>query len=286
MSGKQCTIARDVKFAGVALHDGSVVNVHLLPAAENTGVVFRRVDKNAEFSPDCRLVADTFLATTLCADGVRVGMVEHLLSAVAAMRVDNLIVALDGVEVPVVDGSAAPWCLLLSACGKREQRALRRRIRVKKKVGVEEGKRRASLSPPSGEMPRYDVTIDYPHAVVSNSGTRFSFTLEAAAYRREISRARTFCYVNDVEQMHRHRRARGGSLQNAVVYDDHGVINKGGLRYPDEFVRHKVLDAIGDCFINGYLVAGDYCGDSPGHDLNNRLMRTLMDDDTAWEWSG
>ena len=285
MSEKQHTIARAIKFAGIALHDGGAVNVELSPAAENSGIVFRRTDKDAEFSPHCGRVCDTFLATTVEANGVRVGMVEHLMSALAAMRIDNLVVALDGVEVPVVDGSAAPWCLLLSACGRREQAAARRGIRVKKEVRIGDDDRSVSLAPMANATPHYEVTINYPHAVVNNSGTDFSFALESAAYIKHISRARTFCHINDVETMHRYNRARGGSLLNAVVYDDNAVINKEGLRYPDEFVRHKVLDAIGDCFINGFEVIGDYHGTSPGHDLNNKLMRALMQDDDAWEWT-
>lgn len=281
---QQHTIAREEEFVGIALHSGGEVRVRLLPAAENTGIVFRRRDLGGEIKADCQAVADTNLATTLQGGGIAVGMVEHLLSALAANRVDNLIVELDGAEVPVLDGSAAPWQLLLNACGRAPQAAARRTIRVLQPVRVEAGGGEFAEFAPAGES-SYHVTIDYPHKVVNSTGVEYDFLLTESGYAGEIVRARTFCYVGDVEIMHRSNRALGGSLQNAVVYNDETVINEGGLRYPDEFVRHKVLDAIGDCFINGHVVTGSYRSHKPGHGLNNRLMRALMANPQAWEWS-
>lgn len=282
---RQQTIIRSEGFTGIALHHGGQVNVRLLPAAEDSGIVFRRVDLSLECRADCRHVGDTYLATTLKKGNAEIAVVEHLLAALAAVGIDNLIVELDGDEMPILDGSAAPWCWLLTACGIHPQAVLRRYIRVKKEVVIEQDNRRVSWQPAVNGDCRYEVNIAYPHKPVDRSGRYFSFCLERNAFEREISKARTFCYVNDVEQMHRRHRALGGSLQNAVVYDDHAVINAEGLRYKDEFVRHKLLDAIGDCYINGYPILGEYHGDKPGHDLNNRLMCALMEDTDAWEWS-
>ena len=284
----QHTVAREISFDGIALHSGSVVHVRLAPAAENTGIVFHRTDINADIRADCLAVQETFLATTLCAPNstASVSTVEHLLSAMAALAVDNLRVEIDGSELPILDGSAAPWWLLLNnACGLRQQHAARRFIRVKKNIETADNGRQVRFSPSENDSCRYDVMISYPHNVVNQSGTHFAFSLLQDNYEHNISRARTFCYVNDVEAMHRLQRAQGGSLQNAVVYDDKAVINPEGLRYPDEFVRHKLLDAIGDCYINGHLVLGNYSGNSPGHDMNNKLMRALMADANAWEWT-
>lgn len=279
----QHTILRSEKFTGIALHSGGEVSVRLLPAAADSGIVFRRVDIGSEIKSDCQAVADTYLATVLQSNGTRVGMVEHLMSALAAHGVDNVIIELNGEEVPILDGSAAPWGLFLRGCGLQAQDAARRYIKVLKPVRVEgEDGNYAAFAP--GTDSRYHVTIDFPHAVVSRTNTVFDFTLAAADYSEQIARARTFCYVNDVEAMHRHGRALGGSLQNAVVYDDRGVINRNGLRYPDEFVRHKLLDAIGDCYINGHLIIGDYSASKPGHRINNQLVRALMADREAWEW--
>ena len=198
---------------------------------------------------------------------------------------DNLLVETDGPELPVLDGSAEPWLLLLSACGLRKQGAARRRIRVKKEVAVEDGEASASFSPNGGEQASYDISIDFAHPVVRRSGGSLRYILRAEDYEREIGRARTFCYVRDVELMRSNKKALGGSLGNAVVYDDRGVLNEGGLRYTDEFVRHKMLDAIGDCYINAGLILADYRARRPGHGINNKLIRTLLADKEAFEWS-
>ena len=280
---RQQTLARPCAFTGIALHNGGEVQVRLLPAEEGEGVIFHRVDVNQSIRAHCRLVGDTHLATVLHDGGVSVFMVEHFLSAAYAAGIDNVRIELNGNEMPILDGSASPWMILFDRVGIRRQGASRRRIRVKKPVIVSEGEREARFEPSIAEECHFDVTIDYPHKVIHRGGTRIRCDLDSDTYLRQIARARTFCYVKDVEWMQRHNRARGGSLQNAVVFDDEGVINEEGLRYPDEFVRHKVLDAVGDCYINGQTIMGRYRSVRPGHDLNNRLIRALLDDREAWE---
>ncbi len=281
----QQTIAGGAAFAGVALHSGGRVRVKLSPFDEDGGIVFRRADLGgAEVAARAENVADTRLATTLQNGKAEMAMVEHLLSALAALGVDNLLVEADGPELPVLDGSAEPWLLLLSSCGIRRQGRARRHLRVKKPVIAREGESEASFSPNDGKA-RYDISIDFAHPVVRRSGGSLHYVLRAEDYEREIGRARTFCYVRDVELMRRNKKALGGSLDNAVVYDDRGVLNEGGLRYADEFVRHKMLDAIGDCYIHSGLILADYRARRPGHGINNKLIRTLLADKEAWEWS-
>lgn len=284
MHKNQHTIIQEINFEGITLHGGDTISVRLRPSAENTGIVFYRADKNISIRANCQTVYNTHLATTLKDGDVSISTVEHLLSAMAALSLDNLLIELNGDELPILDGSAASWFVLLSACGFRQQNASRRYIRILKEVSVNGGAQRASWRPSPNGSSCYDARINYPHAVVNQTGTEYSFTLTTEAYEQQISRARTFCYINDVEAMHQQKRALGGSLQNAVVYDDNGVINAEGLRYPNEFIRHKVLDIIGDCYINGHLVLGHYQGEGPGHSINNHLMRALADNPDTWEW--
>lgn len=280
---RQSTIRREEHFTGIALHGGGEVSVRLLPAAADSGIVFRRTDLEGSVRAAGEAVVCTRLATTLQQGAVRVGMVEHVLSALSAAQVDNIVIELDGGEVPILDGSAAPWLLFLAACGREEQVARRRSMRVRRAVRVEaEDGCFAELSPAAESS--YEITIDYPHEVVNRSGVHCAFTLTKQGYKEQIARARTFCYEKDVEHMHGCNLAQGGSLQNAVVYNDKQVINEHGLRYPDEFVRHKMLDSIGDCYINGVTVLGHYRAHKPGHGINNRLMRALQQDGSAWEW--
>ncbi|MGU9951251.1 MAG: UDP-3-O-acyl-N-acetylglucosamine deacetylase [Gammaproteobacteria bacterium WSBS_2016_MAG_OTU1] len=285
MNANQQTIARPFGFSGIALHSGSAAHVLLSPLPENSGVVFCRSDMGKCIRASSDNVRDTRLATTLGDDSCTVGTVEHLLSALAALGVDNIKVEVDEPELPIVDGSAAPWMLFLTdACGLTTQNAPKKIMRVRKKVTATINGGHAYFLPPSGEAATYTVGIDFPHAVVRRTGDKYSHVLEAADYEENISRARTFCYVNDVESMRRNHRALGGSLRNAVVFDDTTVLNAEGLRYPDEFVRHKVLDAIGDCYINGNLIWGDYHAECPGHALNHALVTALTADEDAWEW--
>ena len=283
----QRTILRARGFAGAALHCGRKVRVRLLPAGENAGVVFRRTDlggAEVRAAPEC--VSETNLATGFKNGRAEVCTVEHLLSALAATGIDNIVAELDGPEIPIADGSANPWLLLLRHCRLQKQQAPKRLVRVLRPVEVADGKRRARFSPLDlGGGLTYSARIDYPHRVVSRTARDFSYDLNPQTYAREISRARTFAYIRDVEAMRRAKRALGGSLDCAVVYDDHRALNEEGLRYADEFIRHKVLDAIGDCYAGGVLIAGKWRGELPGHDLNNKLVRKLMATADAWEWA-
>ncbi len=282
----QQTVAREAGFAGVALHSGRRVRVLLRPREAGGGVVFCRADiGGAEIAAKAENVCDTRLATTLRQNGAEVGMVEHLLSALAALGIDNLTVEVDGPEMPALDGSAAPWLLLLSsACGLRAQNIPKQFIRVRKKISARLGAAGAEFFPNEGRA-RYRVAIDFSHPVVRRSGGGLEYELRAEDYEREIGRARTFCYVHDVEQMRKNKKALGGSLGNAVVFDDRGVLNEGGLRYKNEFVRHKILDAVGDCYIGAHLILADYRAARPGHGVNNQLVRALLADKTAFEWT-
>ena len=284
MNVSQTTVACAAEFSGIALHSGRMVRVRLSPLAADSGIIFCRTDLGQCVRAAADNVFDTRLATTLGDATCMIGTVEHLLSALSALSVDNLRVEVDGPELPIVDGSAAPWMLFITeACGLLTQELPRRTIRVKKEVSVTVGDGSARFMPTNGVV-RYAMEINFPHAVVRQTGLKFSHTLSADNFEEEISRARTFCYVNDVDNMRRHRRALGGSLRCAVVYDDLGVLNADGLRYPDEFVRHKVLDAVGDCYINGNLIVGDYEAICPGHGLNHALVSALLADNTAWVW--
>ena len=286
----QQTIARAAEFSGIALHSGLAARVRFSPAADNSGIVFARSDlqNGGEVRASSDNVKDARLATTLANGECIVGTVEHLLSALSALCIDNLRAEVDGPELPILDGSAAPWMLFLTdACGIAKQSAPRRVMRVVKEKEIRMNGSFARFSPMQNQngAARYEARIDFPHAAVRRTGDSYAHILSAAEYEEEVSRARTFCYVGDVETMRRNRRALGGSLDCAVVYDESGVLNAEGLRYPDEFARHKVLDAIGDCYINGHLIAADYKAERPGHALNHKLVSALLADDSAWEWA-
>ncbi|MDM5147264.1 UDP-3-O-acyl-N-acetylglucosamine deacetylase [Candidatus Persebacteraceae bacterium Df01] len=281
----QQTIARSWCFSGTALHSGHTAHVKLLPADADSGIIFCRTDINTCIKADSGNVGNTQLATTLCSDNAEISTVEHLLSALSALTIDNLTVEVDGPELPILDGSSVPWMLLVTdACGITKQQVPRRQVKVLREVSVECEGACARFVPNTNGISGYAVRIDYPHEVVRRTGNCFAHRLGADDYEEEISRARTFCYINDVELMRHHHRALGGSLSNAVVYDDKGVLNTEGLRYPDEFVRHKVLDAIGDCYINGHQILADYEAERPGHGVNNALVRALMADKETWKW--
>ncbi len=285
MSIPQKTVARPAAFSGIALHSGRFVRVRVLPHPENGGIVFCRTDIGGEVSANANNVRDTRLATTLANGKCEISTVEHFLSALSALAIDNLRVEVDGPELPILDGSAAPWMVFLTeACGIAAQNAPRKQIRVLKTIEQKTADGYACFSAAINNVVRYEAEINFPHLAVRRTGRSYTHILSAAEYEEEISRARTFCYVNDVEAMRKNRRALGGSLLCAVVYDDFGVLNEGGLRYPDEFVRHKILDAVGDCYINGHLIVADYKAECPGHGLNLALVSALLTDKSAWEW--
>jgi UDP-3-O-[3-hydroxymyristoyl] N-acetylglucosamine deacetylase len=271
---------------GVGLHSGVKVEMTLRPAAPNTGIVFHRTDVGGDagvIPARWDTVTDTTLCTTVGNDaGVKVATIEHLLAGLAGSGIDNVIIELDGPEVPVMDGSAAPFVFLVDCAGTMPQAAVRRSVRVLRPVVLEDGPARVSLEPSAGFS--VGVEIDFDSAAISqHSGF---FDLHNGGFRREICRARTFGFERDVERLWSLGFARGGSLDNAVVIgNDDEILNEGGLRYGDEFVRHKVLDTVGDLYLAGAPLLAHFSGVRPGHALNNQLLRRLFADETNWAWA-
>ncbi|MDD4881075.1 MAG: UDP-3-O-acyl-N-acetylglucosamine deacetylase [Gallionellaceae bacterium] len=282
---KQRSIKTLVRATGVGLHSGQKVEITLRPAAPDTGIFFRRVDlaEPVTFRIDPHLVSDTRLCSALECNGARVATVEHLMSALAGLGIDNLYIDIDAAEVPILDGSAAPFVFLLQSAGIDEQEKPRRYIRVKKTVRVEEGDKWAEIAPHDGFRIRFK--IDFEHPVLKRSGREISIDFAETSYVKEISRARTFGFMNEVEYLRANGLALGGSLDNAIVMDEFRVLNADGLRYADEFVKHKVLDAVGDFYLAGHALLGDITAFKSGHGLNNQLLCALLDDAEAWEWA-
>jgi UDP-3-O-[3-hydroxymyristoyl] N-acetylglucosamine deacetylase len=278
---RQRTIANEVRCCGVGLHSGSPVTLTLKPAPENHGVTFRRTDVvgSREIPAHADYVVDTSLATTLGRDGVRVGTVEHLCAALNGLGIDNLRIELDGPEVPIMDGSAAPFIFLLRSAGITLQRRMKRFLVVRRKVSVGDGDKAATLSP--GPQFNIDCTIDFKHPLISDQSYKIAFS--DRSFQREIARARTFGFLRDVEALKRAGLARGGSLENAIVVDDFSILNPDGLRFPDEFVRHKILDAVGDLFLFGMPVIGNLVAHKSGHALNHQLVSAVLADATSHE---
>jgi UDP-3-O-[3-hydroxymyristoyl] N-acetylglucosamine deacetylase len=280
---KQRTLKNIIRATGVGLHTGDKVYMTLRPAAPNAGIVFRRTDLNPPVDiharPDC--VGDTRLSTTLVKGDVRVSTVEHLLSAMAGLGIDNAIVELSAPEVPIMDGSAGPFVFLLQSAGIEEQNAAKRFIRIKKPVKVQEGDKWASFEPFEGF--KVGFSIEFNHPIISKRTSRAEIDFSTTSFVKEVSRARTFGFMRDIEMLREHNLALGGSMDNAVVLDDYRVLNEDGLRYEDEFVKHKILDAIGDLYLLGHSLIGAYHAHKSGHELNNKLLRTLIADPAAWE---
>ncbi len=282
---KQRSIKTLVRATGVGLHSGQRVELTLRPAAPDTGIFYRRVDlaEPVSFKVDPHLVRDTRLCSALESNGARVATVEHLMSALAGLGIDNLYIDMDASEVPILDGSAAPFVYLLQSAGIDEQNAPRRFMRVIKPVRVEDGDKWAEITPHDGF--RINFKIDFEHPVLKRSGREINIDFGQTSYIKEISRARTFGFMNEVEYLRANGLALGGSLDNAIVMDEFRVLNADGLRYADEFVKHKVLDAVGDFYLAGHPLLGDITAYKSGHGLNNKLLCTLMDDASAWEWA-
>ncbi len=282
---RQRTIKTLVRATGVGLHTGARVNLVLRPAPADTGIVFRRTDlpEPLDFTVAPERVTDTRLCSALEGNGAKVATVEHLMSALAGLGIDNLFIDLDGPEVPILDGSAAPFVYLLQSTGIEAQNAAKRFIRVKKTVRVEEGDKWAEFAPHEG----YTLTfrIDFDHPVFRQSAKELHIDLAKQSYAREVSRARTFGFMNEVEYLRSNGLALGGTLDNAIVMDEFRVLNSDGLRYADEFVKHKVLDAVGDLYLTGHPILGAFTAYKSGHGLNNKLLRTLTEDASAWEWA-
>lgn len=280
---KQRTLKSLVRATGVGLHSGAKVNLTLRPAAVDTGIVFHRVDLSPPVSlkADPYAVGDTRMASCLERDGAKLGTVEHLMSALAGLGIDNLHVDVDAAEIPILDGSAAPFVFLLRSAGIEEQKAPKRFLRVLKPVEVREGDKWARLEPYEGF--RLSFSILFNHPAVDQSGTSVSVDFADDSYVRDISRARTFGFTQDVEVLQSQGLALGGSLENAIVMDEYRVLNAEGLRQPDEFVRHKVLDAVGDLYLAGHPLLAAFTAHKSGHAMNNRLLRELLADRTAWD---
>lgn len=287
---EQQTLRNTIRATGVGLHTGKKVYLTLRPAPANTGIIFCRTDLSPEVSIPARAeyVGDTMLATTLVKEGVRIATVEHLLSAFAGLGIDNVYVDVTAPEMPIVDGSAGPFVFLIEAAGIEKQNARRRFIRIKERIQVEEGKEGDSnyksviLEPYDGF--KIDFTIDFDHPLFKNKAHHVSLDFSTTSFVKEVSRARTFGFMSDYERLREMNLALGGSLDNAVVVDEYRVLNEDGLRYEDEFVRHKVLDAVGDLYLLGHPLLGAFKGYRSGHALNNQLLLKLLATKTAWEY--
>jgi UDP-3-O-[3-hydroxymyristoyl] N-acetylglucosamine deacetylase len=280
---RQRTLKNVIRATGVGLHTGEKVYLTLRPAPADTGIIFRRIDLTDPVDIEARPenVTDTRLSTTLENNGVRVSTVEHLMSAFAGLGIDNAYVDLTAPEVPIMDGSAGPFVFLIQSAGIAEQTAPKRFLRIKKPVRVEEGDKWACFEPFDGF--KVSFTIDFKHPLFQNSKQMTSVDFSTTSFVKEVSRARTFGFMNDLEVLRSAGLARGGSLDNAVVLDDYRVLNDDGLRYEDEFVKHKVLDAIGDLYLLGHPLVGAFSAHKSGHWLNNRLLREVVAQKESWE---
>jgi UDP-3-O-[3-hydroxymyristoyl] N-acetylglucosamine deacetylase len=280
---KQRTLKTLIKASGVGLHTGQKVRMSLRPAPPDTGIVFRRIDLPSPVDIPARaeLVGDARLASTLIKDGAKVHTVEHLMSALSGLGIDNAYVDLDSPELPILDGSASPFALLLQQAGLEEQGAPKRFLRVRKTVEVKEGDKWARLEPYEGF--RLSFSIDFRHPAIERTTQSVSVDFAETSYLKEIARARTFGFMHEVEELKGSGLALGGGLDNAVVLDDQGVLNADGLRFADEFIRHKLLDAIGDLYLIGRPLLGAFTAHKSGHALNNKLARAALADPTALE---
>jgi len=280
---RQRTLKNIIRATGVGLHTGEKVCLCLRPAPENTGIVFSRSDLDPVVEIPARVayVGDTTLATTLCRNGVRISTVEHLMAAFAGLGIDNAYVEVSAPEVPIMDGSAAPFVFLLQSAGIEEQPAAKQFLRILQPVEVIDGLARAALLPFDGCKVSFDLVYDDP--LLACHSRHASVNFSTASFVREVSRARTFGFLQDFEKLRAMNLALGGSLDNAVVVDDQRILNEGGLRHEDEFVKHKILDAIGDLYLLGYSLIGEFRGHRSGHGTNNALLRALLERPESWE---
>jgi UDP-3-O-[3-hydroxymyristoyl] N-acetylglucosamine deacetylase len=280
---RQRTLKNTIRATGVGLHTGNKVYLTLKPAPVDTGIVFRRVDQDpvVEIAARAENVGETTLSTTLVSGDIRVSTVEHLLSAMAGLGIDNAYIELSAPEVPIMDGSAGPFVFLLQSAGIEEQDAAKRFIRIRKKVEVADGDKTASFEPFDG----FKVTfgIDFDHPVFHDKTLYAEVDFSSTSFVKEVSRARTFGFMHEIEFLRSKGLAQGGSVDNAIVVDEYRVLNENGLRSEDEFVKHKVLDAIGDLYLLGNSLVGEFKAYKSGHALNNRLLRELIAQEDAWE---
>lgn len=282
---RQRSLKSPIRASGIGLHGGRKVYISILPAPVNHGIVFRRVDLSpaVDIPASALLIGETTLCSTLVRDGVKVATVEHIMSALAGMGIDNVLVELSSPEIPIMDGSAAPFMYLLQSAGVVEQNAARKFIRILQPVQVGEGDKYARLEPYEGF--RLSFGIEFKHPAFKTSAQTATLEFTTANYVKEVSRARTFGFMREFEMMRSRNLALGASLDNAVALDDYRVVNPDGLRYDDEFVRHKILDAVGDLYLAGHPLLGAYSAYKSGHALNNQLACALLNDRKAWEFA-
>jgi len=280
---KQQTIAEPIKTVGIGLHSGNRSNLFLKPAPIDSGITFVRLDMEPllPIPGKAENITDTRLASVLQIGEHRISTVEHLLSACSGLGIDNLLVEVDGEEIPIMDGSAASFLFLIQSAGILAQNAMRKFIKINKMVEVVDGDKRARLEPHFGF--KLDFTIDFKHPALDKTGQRCIIDFDETSYAKEIGRARTFGFAHEVEALREIGLARGGSLDNAIVLDEHRILNNEELRYEDEFVRHKILDAIGDLYLAGHPIIGSYVAEKSGHGLNNLLLRKLFSQPDAYE---
>lgn len=283
---KQRTLKQATKVTGIGLHSGKKVTLTLRPAPANTGIIYARTDLDpvVYFPASADSIRDTTLCTCMINDeGVRISTVEHLNAAMSALGLDNLIVEIDAPEIPIMDGSASPFIYLLLDVGIEEQDAPKKFIRIKETVRVEEGDKWAEFKPYANGL-KLDFTIDFNHPMITKDVRHYQMDFSAQHFIQQLSRARTFTFMKDVEYLQSIGLALGGSLDNAIVFDEFRVLNEDGLRFKDELVRHKMLDAVGDLFMCGYNILGDFTAYKSGHGLNNKLLRAVLANQSAWEF--
>ncbi|MDX1901414.1 MAG: UDP-3-O-acyl-N-acetylglucosamine deacetylase [Gammaproteobacteria bacterium] len=281
---RQRTLKNTIKATGITLHGGERAELTLRPAPPDTGIIFQRIDLTPaiDIPAVASNVGDTTMSTTLVKDGVRVSTVEHLLSALAGLGIDNAYIDVTASEIPIMDGSAGPFVFLVQSAGIREQNVAKRFIRIKQKVTVKEGDKWAKLEPYEGF--KVSFTIDFDHPLFRTHSNTATLDFSSTSYVKEVSRARTFGFMSDFEKLRSMNLARGASLDNAVGIDEFRVLNEDGLRYEDEFVKHKILDAVGDLYLMGSSLIGAFHGYKSGHGLNNQLIRDLLAQQNAWEY--
>jgi UDP-3-O-[3-hydroxymyristoyl] N-acetylglucosamine deacetylase len=279
----QRTLKNAIHATGVGLHTGQKIHLTLKPAEVDAGIVFRRIDLNpvVEIKATAKNVGETTLSTCLIAGDVRVSTIEHLMSALAGLGVDNAIVELDAPEIPIMDGSASPFVFLLQSAGIQEQAAPKKYVRILKEVTLKDGDKIASFVPFDGFKVSFSIAFDHPVFQGRSLHTEVDFS--SLSFVKEISRARTFGFMHEIEYLRSKGLAQGGSMENAIVVDEYRILNEDGLRFDDEFVKHKVLDAIGDLYLLGNSIIGEYRAHKSGHSLNNRVLRQLIDQPDAWE---
>jgi UDP-3-O-[3-hydroxymyristoyl] N-acetylglucosamine deacetylase len=280
---KQRTLKNTIRATGVGLHTGNKIYLTLHPAPIDSGISFRRVDLDEQviIKATPENVGETTLSTTLVQGNTKISTIEHLLSAFAGLGIDNAIIDVSSAEIPIMDGSASPFVFLLQSAGFQEQDSPKRFIKIKKPIKITDGDRWASFVPFDGF--KVTFTIDFEHPAFKDNVKTATMDFSSTTFVKEVSRARTFGFMKDIEMLRENNLALGGSLDNAIVVDETKVINEDGLRYADEFVKHKILDAIGDLYLLGHSLIGEYTGYKSGHGLNNRLLRALMQEPDAWE---